>query len=62
MDEQLLHTYEQLSDQKKMILHYSIFHQLKNKEIASLLNCSPQNVSKIKRQAIDSLRSGYTDG
>ncbi|WP_082232110.1 sigma-70 family RNA polymerase sigma factor [Halobacillus massiliensis] len=59
-DPKLKEAYESLSDQKKTVLDLSIMKQLTNKEIASYLACSPQNISKLKVQAIHDLRRVYT--
>ena len=47
-----------LSIEKKKILHQFTFHQLNNKEIATRMNCSPQNISKLKNKALKELKGG----
>lgn len=48
--------YAELSEEKKSVLTHLVFDQLNNKEIAKKLNCSPQNVSKLKINALKGLR------
>ncbi|WP_373894355.1 hypothetical protein ACUL41_00220 [Virgibacillus natechei] len=49
-------TYLSFSSEKKNIIYLTIFHQLNNKEIVGVLDCSPQNVSKMKVKAMNQLK------
>ncbi|WP_373894358.1 sigma factor-like helix-turn-helix DNA-binding protein [Virgibacillus sp. CBA3643] len=49
-------TYLSFSSEKKNIIYLTTFHQLNNKEIARVLGCTPQNVSKMKVRAINQLK------
>lgn len=53
---QMKQIFNQLSFEKKLILHYFTFHDLNNKEIAKEMSCSPQNVSKLKKNALKDLK------
>ncbi|WP_166740240.1 sigma factor-like helix-turn-helix DNA-binding protein [Shouchella lehensis] len=55
--ETLQKKYHELSEEKKTILTYFVFDRLNNKEIAAEMDCSPQNVSKLKIKALNELRS-----
>ncbi|SPT81555.1 putative RNA polymerase sigma-70, region 4 [Niallia circulans] len=54
--------YNTLSEPKKKILHLYTFNNLSNKEIAMILKCTPQNVSKLKKQALQELRGAKKNG
>lgn len=54
-------TYINMSDEKKEVLQLFTFEQLNNKEIAERINCSPQNVSKLKIKALNELRGVEAD-
>ncbi|WP_449354796.1 RNA polymerase sigma factor [Virgibacillus natechei] len=49
-------TYLSFSSEKKDIIYLNTFYQLNNKEIARILECTPQNVSKMKVKAIKQLK------
>ncbi|MFC0013974.1 MULTISPECIES: sigma-70 family RNA polymerase sigma factor [Allobacillus] len=55
-NEHLSLAFERLSEKQKKILNLSIINQWSNKEIADYFGNSPQNVSKLKRNAINFLR------
>ena len=55
---EMKHRFTHLSIEKKKILHQFTFNQLNNKEIALKMNCSPQNVSKLKKNALKELKGG----
>ncbi|GAF23158.1 RNA polymerase sigma factor [Bacillus sp. JCM 19047] len=54
--EKLQNKYHELSEEKKSILTYFVFDRMNNKEIAAEMNCSPQNISKLKIKALNELR------
>ncbi|WP_059104102.1 RNA polymerase sigma factor [Shouchella shacheensis] len=55
-DKESVRLYQSFSEKKKNVLEWSIVHQLSNKEIAGLLDCTPQNVSKLKAHALRQLQ------
>lgn len=57
--EHLKKIYQSFSYKKKRILHLFVFNDLTNIEIASRLDCSPQNVSKLKKKSLTELREGW---
>lgn len=60
--EKLQKAYKELSDEKKNILSYHVLDQLNNKEIAKRMNCSPQNISKLKIKTLKELRGVEAHG
>lgn len=46
-----------LTVKQQSLLTYKYVHGLKNKEIAELIECSPQNVSKMHRRALLKIKS-----
>lgn len=55
-------TYTKMSDEKKEVLHLFTFEQLSNKEIAEKMNCSPQNISKLKINSLNELKGAGAYG
>lgn len=53
---QMIATFCSFSEQKKKMLDLYIFGRFSNKEIAERLNCTPQNVSKMKANAFSRLK------
>ncbi|WP_156330904.1 sigma factor-like helix-turn-helix DNA-binding protein [Salimicrobium jeotgali] len=54
----MIQIYQSFSKQKQIILHLWVYVQLSIREIAEVLSCSPQNVSKLKAKALSQLREG----